>query len=133
MSERTEPNRNYNKDKRVYKSNAVLNDSKNTDYVQNERKNERDSEKFHKNQKIEKRHSLIGEIEYYEQPKGGLADFSEEYNGKLAKILVLNQPLLIGKIVEVRRYWIKFENPEGKVLYINKAFILTIEPIGAKP
>jgi len=119
MSEKGEQHYNNNKDKTIFKPNAVLNNSKNTDYVQNERKNERDSEKFHKNQKIEK--------------KEGLADFSEEYNGKLAKILVLNQPLLIGKIVEVRRYWIKFENPDGKTIFINKAFILTIEPIGVKP
>jgi len=65
--------------------------------------------------------------------KYGKADFSEEYNGKLAKILVLNQPLFIGKIIDVRPYWIKFENSDGKTIYINKAYILTIELIGVKP
>jgi len=67
--------------------------------------------------------------------KYGKADFSEEYNGKLAKISVLNQPMLIGKILEVRPYWIKFENADGKTIYINKAFIISIEPItvGVKP
>jgi hypothetical protein len=111
-------NTNNNKDKTVYKPSAIFQNEKNVENSKNERKNEHDSEQFHKNQKIEKQ---------------GLADFSEEYNGKLAKILVLNQPLLIGKIVEVRPYWIKFENPEGKTIYINKAFIITIEPIGVKP
>jgi len=67
------------------------------------------------------------------QHSGKLGDFSEEYNGKLAKILVLNQPLFIGKIIDVRPYWIKFENSDGKTIYINKAYILTIELIGVKP
>jgi hypothetical protein len=62
-----------------------------------------------------------------------LADFSEEYNGRLAKILVLNQPMLIGKIVEARRYWIKVETADNKILYINKAYIISIEPVGVKP
>jgi hypothetical protein len=65
--------------------------------------------------------------------KYGKADFSEEYNGKLAKISVLNQPMLIGKILEVRPYWIKFENADGKILYLNKAYIISIEPVGVKP
>lgn len=69
------------------------------------------------------------------QHSGKLGDFSEEYNGKLAKISVLNQPMLIGKIVEARRYWIKVETAEGKTIYLNKAYIISIEPItvGVKP
>jgi len=72
-------------------------------------------------------------VKHEKAEKYGKADFSEEYNGKLAKILVLNQPLFIGKIIDVRPYWIKFENSDGKTIYINKAYILTIELIGVKP
>jgi len=62
-----------------------------------------------------------------------LADFSEEYNGRLAKILVLNQPLVVGKIIESRKYWLKIETADNKILYINKAYTISIEPIGVKP
>ena len=65
--------------------------------------------------------------------KYGKADFSEEYNGKLAKILVLNQPMIIGKIIETRPYWLKVELPDNKTIYINKAYIISIEPVGVKP
>ena len=65
--------------------------------------------------------------------KYGKADFSEEYSGRIAKVQVINQPLLIGKILEVRPYWIKFENADGKIIYLNKAYIISIETIGVKP
>jgi sRNA-binding regulator protein Hfq len=60
-------------------------------------------------------------------------DYFEELIGKTVKIAILNQPLLIGIVREFRKYFIKVENPEGKTVLINKAFIITIEPVGVKP
>jgi hypothetical protein len=57
------------------------------------------------------------------------ADFSEEFIGKIAKIQVLNQSLLIGTIKEVRAYWIKVLTHDNRILYINKAYIIQIEPV----
>jgi ATP-dependent 26S proteasome regulatory subunit len=85
----------------------------------NHMKNEREIEKTHESSQKTKNVKL--------------ADFSEEFNGRLAKISILNQPLLIGKIVEARRYWIKVETADNKTIYLNKAYIISIEPVGVKP
>jgi len=104
-----EPEQHYNnnKDKTIFKPSAVFQNVK----------NERDFEKKH-----------VKRWEYYENE-----DYFGELIGKTVKIAILNQPLFIGIIREFRKYFIKCENPDGKTLYINKAFIITIEPIGVKP
>ena len=55
-------------------------------------------------------------------------DFHEEFTGKICKIQVPNQ-LIIGLVKETRAYWIKVETTEKRTLYINKAFVISVEPI----
>jgi hypothetical protein len=56
-------------------------------------------------------------------------DFHEEFTGKICKIQVLNQSLILGKIIESRAYWIKVETSDQRILYINKAYLVSIEPV----
>ena len=56
-------------------------------------------------------------------------DFSEEFKGQEVIVLLQNDKL-IGKVEEARRYWIKLMAfPENRVYYINKAWIIYIQPL----
>jgi hypothetical protein len=67
--------------------------------------------------------------EYKDYSKKTFGDFHEEFSGKICKIQVLNQSLLIGTIKEVRAYWIKVETVDHRTLFINKAYVIQIEPV----
>jgi len=67
--------------------------------------------------------------EYKDYSKKTFGDFHEEFSGKICKIQVLNQSLLIGTIKEVRAYWIKVETVDRRILFINKAYVIQIEPV----
>jgi len=56
------------------------------------------------------------------------SDFSEEYSGREVVIVLHNNHVVNGKIVEVRRFWIKALLSDGRMHYINKAWIVYIEP-----
>jgi hypothetical protein len=68
--------------------------------------------------------------EYKDYSKKTFGDFHEEFSGKICKIQVLNQSLLIGTVKEVRAYWIKVETVDHRILFINKAYVIQIEPVG---
>jgi len=56
-------------------------------------------------------------------------DFSEEFKGQEVIVLLQNDKL-IGRVEEARRYWIKLMAfPENRVYYINKAWIIYIQPL----
>jgi len=58
-------------------------------------------------------------------------DFSEEYVGQEVVIQLSNpNERLMGRLEEARRYWIKLVSfPENRVYYINKAWIVYIQPL----
>jgi hypothetical protein len=89
--------------------------------------------KTNMNSKRNKLNSKKQEHEKEHEKTKKLGDFSEEFNGRIVKVQILNQPILIGKILEARRYWIKVETADNKTIYLNKAYIISIEPVGVKP
>ena len=58
-------------------------------------------------------------------------DFSEEYVGQEVVVQLSNpNERLMGRLEEARRYWIKLISfPENRVYYINKAWIVYIQPL----
>ncbi|MEM4613688.1 MAG: hypothetical protein QXJ56_07005 [Ignisphaera sp.] len=52
-------------------------------------------------------------------------DFSSEYEGRLATVKLFDGSLVAGKIVEVRKFFIKMQTSSGTI-YINKAYIVAI-------
>jgi hypothetical protein len=80
-----------------------------------------------KNIKTESKRSL----EKDKESKKG--DFSEEFQGQEVVIQLSNpNERLIGRLEEARRYWIKLIIfPENRVYYINKAWIVYIQPLKA--
>ena len=59
------------------------------------------------------------------------SDFSDEYRGKTATITLGagNPPVIRGRIEAASRYWVKVVVGQ-RTLYINKAWIVSIEPAG---
>jgi hypothetical protein len=55
-------------------------------------------------------------------------DFAEEIIGVEARVMLHDGRPLIGRIVEAKRYWMKL-SVGNSVYYINKAFIVYIQPI----
>jgi len=66
-----------------------------------------------------------------ESQRSKKGDFSEEYE-KQEVIVQLQNERLMGRLEEARRYWIKLITfPENRVYYINKAWIVYIQPLKA--
>jgi len=77
-----------------------------------------------KNIKTERRSS--------EKERSKKGDFSEEYVGQEV-VVQLQDERLMGRLEEARRYWIKLITfPEGRTYYINKAWIVYIQPLKVK-
>jgi sRNA-binding regulator protein Hfq len=55
-------------------------------------------------------------------------NFYEEYCDNEVRVVLHNEKIINGKIVESRKYWIKLESG-GTTYYINKAWILYIQPL----
>jgi len=55
------------------------------------------------------------------------SDFSELYVGRLVTITLANGAVLRGVVNEARRFWIQV-TVDGRVHYVNKAFIIEIVP-----
>jgi len=68
-----------------------------------------------------------------ESQRSKKGDFSEEFQGQEVVIQLSNpNERLIGRLEEARRYWIKLITfPEGRTYYINKAWIVYIQPLKA--
>jgi len=68
-----------------------------------------------------------------EKERSKKGDFSEEYVGQEVVIQLSNpNERLMGRLEEARRYWIKLMSfPENRVYYINKAWIVYIQPLKA--
>ena len=59
------------------------------------------------------------------------SDFSNEYLGRTVVIVLAagNPGVLRGKLEAASRYWVKLVIGQ-RVLYINKAWVVSIEPVG---
>jgi len=55
------------------------------------------------------------------------SDFSEAYAGRLVTITLANGTVLRGIVSEARRFWIQVM-VDGRVHYVNKAYIVEIVP-----
>ena len=69
-----------------------------------------------------------------ESQRSKKGDFSEEFE-KQEVVVQLSNPneRLIVRLEEARRYWIKLITfPENRVYYINKAWIVYIQPLKVK-
>jgi len=62
------------------------------------------------------------------KPRQKHSDFSEEYGGSEVTIVLHNGQSIVGRIAEARRYWFKVVSSDGKILYINKAWVVCVEP-----
>ena len=66
-----------------------------------------------------------------ESQRSKKGDFSEEFE-KQEVVVQLQNERLMGRLEEARRYWIKLVTfPEGRTYYINKAWIVYIQPLKA--
>ena len=66
-----------------------------------------------------------------ESQRSKKGDFSEEFE-KQEVVVQLQNERLMGRLEEARRYWIKLITfPEGRTYYINKAWIVYIQPLKA--
>jgi len=61
-----------------------------------------------------------------------LADFSDEYTGLKLSIKVEGLGEVEGRLLKASRYWLKVITTEG-VLYINKAYVISIKPLELAP
>ena len=67
-----------------------------------------------------------------ESQRSKKGDFSEEFE-KQEVVVQLQNERLMGRLEEARRYWIKLITfPEGRTYYINKAWIVYIQPLKVK-
>jgi len=57
------------------------------------------------------------------------SDFSEEYVGKNVRITLHNGRVIHGKLIEARRFWVKVSTNDGIIHYINKAWIMYVQPL----
>ena len=61
-----------------------------------------------------------------------LEDFMDELLGKSIAMKLQGGEAIAGRLLETSRSWVKVEDASGNVVYVNKAFITTIHPIGKK-
>ena len=61
-----------------------------------------------------------------------LEDFMDELLGKSIAMKLQGGEAIAGRLLETSRFWIKVEDASGNVVYVNKAFITTIHPLGKK-
>ncbi|MEM3974762.1 MAG: hypothetical protein QW320_10380 [Ignisphaera sp.] len=54
-------------------------------------------------------------------------EFDHEYEGRTVRVILHNGTTIIGK-AETSKYWLKIQVAGGRCIYVNKAFIVMIEP-----
>ena len=57
------------------------------------------------------------------------SDFSEELGGAEVRVVLYNERVLSGRIVESRRYWVKLAADGSTYYYINKAWVVYVQPL----
>ena len=56
-------------------------------------------------------------------------NFFEEYRDAEVRVVLYNEKVLSGRIVESRRYWVKLAADGGAYYYINKAWVVYVQPL----
>ncbi|MEM0233629.1 MAG: hypothetical protein QXL22_06385 [Candidatus Nezhaarchaeales archaeon] len=55
------------------------------------------------------------------------SEFDHEYEGRTVRVTLHNGTVVIGR-AETSKYWLKIQTTGSKHIYVNKAFIVMIEP-----
>ncbi|MEM1719862.1 MAG: hypothetical protein QW496_03345 [Desulfurococcaceae archaeon] len=58
----------------------------------------------------------------------GEPSFDSEYNGKTVRVTLHNGIVVIGR-AETSKYWLKLWIGGGKRIYVNKAYVVMVEPL----
>jgi hypothetical protein len=65
-----------------------------------------------------------------EEPRQQRYDnFFEEFRDAEVRVVLYNEKVLSGRIVESRRYWLKLTTDGGTYYYINKAWVVYVQPL----
>lgn len=78
-------------------------------------------------------HNIVSKIENHgrkpEKPgkPGRRPEFDPEYEGRVVKLTLHNGTTVIGR-AETSKYWLKMVSASGKCIYVNKAYVVLIEP-----
>jgi hypothetical protein len=56
-------------------------------------------------------------------------NFYEEFEGVEVRVVLHNEKVLTGRVVESRRYWVKLMTDPSTAYYVNKAWILYVQPL----
>ena len=56
-------------------------------------------------------------------------NFFEEFKDVEVRVVLHNERVLSGRVVESRRYWIKLTTDGSTYYYINKAWIVYVQPL----
>ena len=56
------------------------------------------------------------------------SDFSEEYSNTDVVVVLHSGQSIVGRIAEARRFWFKVVSSDGKVYYVNKAWVVYVAP-----
>ncbi|MEM0460471.1 MAG: hypothetical protein QXZ31_11430 [Thermofilaceae archaeon] len=56
------------------------------------------------------------------------SEFDHEYDGRAVKVVLHNGTTIVGK-VETSKYWLKMQVASGRCIYVNKAYVVMIEPL----
>jgi len=59
-------------------------------------------------------------------------NFFEEYEDCDVRVVLHNEKIVNGRIVESRKYWMKVKTDSNTYYYINKAWIVYIQPLKVK-
>jgi len=59
-------------------------------------------------------------------------NFFEEFKDQEVRVVLYNEKVLSGRVVESRKYWIKLTTDGTTYYYINKAWIVYVQPLKVK-
>jgi len=65
------------------------------------------------------------------KPAGGYRydNFFEEFKDQEVRVVLYNEKVLSGRVLETRRYWIKLTTDGTTYYYVNKAWIVYVQPL----
>jgi len=56
-------------------------------------------------------------------------NFFEEFKDQEVRVVLYNEKMLSGRVLETRRYWIKLTTDGTTYYYVNKAWIVYVQPL----
>ena len=67
-----------------------------------------------------------------EKPTYRYDNFYEEFKDQEVRVVLYNEKVLSGRVVESRRYWIKLTTDGTTYYYVNKAWVVYVQPLKVK-